>query len=51
MLRDLADRQRLTLVIVEHVFNVSKILEFATSVWTLKNGSLSVESPVAVKTQ
>jgi len=51
MLKDLADRQRLTLVIVEHVFNVSKILEFATSAWTLKNGSLSVESAATVKMQ
>ena len=51
MLKDLANRQRLTLVIVEHVFNVSRILAFATSVWTLKNSSLSVESPVAVKKQ
>jgi ABC-type branched-subunit amino acid transport system ATPase component len=49
MLKDLANNQRLTLVIVEHVFNAERILEFATSVWTLKNGALSVESPAAAK--
>lgn len=51
LLRDLAHRQSLTLVIVEHVFNVQRILAFATSVWTLKDTNLSVETPSHVTAQ
>jgi ABC-type branched-subunit amino acid transport system ATPase component len=51
LLKELALKERLTMVIVEHVFNTAKILEFASSVWTLKNGNLSVESPVVARAE
>ncbi|MCX6580754.1 MAG: ATP-binding cassette domain-containing protein [Candidatus Aminicenantes bacterium] len=44
VLRELAAAQRLTLVIVEHVFNIPIILDFATAVWTLDDGHLTRET-------
>lgn len=44
VLRSLASAHRLTLVIVEHVFNIPTILDFATAVWTLADGRLTRES-------
>jgi len=44
VLHDLAAVQRLTLVIVEHVFNIPIILDFATAVWTLDDGHLTRET-------
>jgi ABC-type branched-subunit amino acid transport system ATPase component len=38
-----------TLVIVEHLFNIPKILSLATKVWTLQNGKLRVELPDQVR--
>lgn len=49
LLRDLSAAHRLTLVIVEHVFNIPIILEFATAVWTLADGHLSRETVAEVK--
>lgn len=34
----------LTVVIVEHVFNIPRVLDLATTVWTLADGHLTVES-------
>ena len=39
----------LTIVIVEHVFNIPRVLELATTVWTLENGNLTVESKEEVQ--
>lgn len=41
VLRKLAVAHRLTLVIVEHVFNIPIILDFASAVWTLADGHLT----------
>lgn len=46
VLRALAARENLTLVIVEHVFNIPIILDFATAVWTLAEGRLTREDAV-----
>jgi ABC-type branched-subunit amino acid transport system ATPase component len=43
LLKKLAHNQRLTLVIVEHVVNIPRILELATTVWTLAGGKISVD--------
>lgn len=44
VLRDMAKAHRITLVIVEHVFNIPIILDFATAVWTLADGRLTRET-------
>jgi len=49
LLRDLAAAHRLTLVIVEHVFNIPIILDFATAVWTLADGHLARETVAEAK--
>ncbi len=41
----------LTLVIVEHVFNIPRVLELATTVWTLEGGKLRVDAPEWAKSQ
>jgi ABC-type branched-subunit amino acid transport system ATPase component len=51
MLRELAEKDQLTLVIVEHVFNIPQILAFASTVWTLADGQLTVEQPEHVRAQ
>ncbi|OLP20109.1 hypothetical protein BST81_02415 [Leptolyngbya sp. 'hensonii'] len=49
ILRHLVQEENLTLVIVEHLFNIPRVLEIATTVWTLKDGEIKVESPLAVR--
>lgn len=44
LLRALAVEQRVSLIVVEHFFNVPRILEFATKVWTLVGGRLTIET-------
>lgn len=39
----------LTIVIVEHVFNIPRVLDLATTVWTLADGSLTVENTEAAQ--
>lgn len=41
-LNDLVKGNSITLVIVEHIFNIPKILKLADTVWTLSNGKLTV---------
>ncbi len=41
-LETLARENSITLVIVEHVFNIPTVLSLADTVWTLSNGKLSV---------
>jgi len=45
LLRVLAQREHLTLVIIEHSWNISQILGLATTIWTLEGGKLRVEQP------
>lgn len=51
LLQSLARDEGLTLVIVEHVFNIPRILDFATTVWTLSEGRLTVEGPDEVRAE
>ena len=41
-LRELVKEHGMTLVIIEHALNIPKILQIATTVWTLKDGLLTV---------
>jgi ABC-type branched-subunit amino acid transport system ATPase component len=43
LLAELA-RSGLTLVIVEHIFNIPRVLQLATTVWTLAEGRVKVDS-------
>jgi len=45
MLEVLVRDQNITLIIVEHVFNIPLLLTWATTVWTLKRGRLEVQAP------
>lgn len=49
LLGDLARRQGLTLVIVEHLFNIPRVLDLADTVWTIKAGQLTSDNPAAVR--
>jgi ABC-type branched-subunit amino acid transport system ATPase component len=51
LLRELGHHHRVTLVIVEHVFNIPSILGLADTVWTLQDGEMTVQSPAAVQEQ
>lgn len=51
LLQTLARDEGLTLVIVEHVFNIPRILDFATTVWTLAEGRLTIEEPQKVRAE
>lgn len=51
LLEGLAREHRLTLVIVEHLFNIPRVLDLATTVWTLEEGKLRVEEPEAVRAE
>ena len=51
-LRNLVEEQKMTFVIIEHAFNIPKILDLTTSVWTLFGGELIIESKAdAIKEQ
>ena len=50
LLASLAQRERVTLVIVEHVFNIPRILCLAQTVWTLRDGKVEVEAARHVST-
>jgi branched-chain amino acid transport system ATP-binding protein len=45
LLRRVSRESGVTLVIVEHVFNIPLVLELADTVWTLRDGRLDVEAP------
>jgi ABC-type branched-subunit amino acid transport system ATPase component len=47
-LRTLATDQGLSLVIIEHVLNIPRLLDFVTTVWTLKSGHLTESLPKSV---
>jgi len=51
LLEKLAYDEKITLVIVEHVFNISRILDLATTVWTLGSGKVTVETPASVRAE
>jgi branched-chain amino acid transport system ATP-binding protein len=48
MLRDLRN-SGITLVVVEHIFNIPRLLDLATSVWTLKEGRIAEGSTQSVR--
>jgi len=47
-LKSLVERENVTLVIVEHIFNIPRILSLATTVWTLYNSQIQVDSSNSV---
>jgi ABC-type branched-subunit amino acid transport system ATPase component len=49
LLRQVSAERNITLVIVEHVFNIPHILEIATTVWTMKDGRVESQPVAAVK--
>ena len=49
LLRELVREHRVTLVIVEHVFNIPRVLDLADTVWTLSNGRIAIESAGPVR--
>ena len=49
LLAELATTHKVTLVIVEHVFNIPRVLDLATTVWTIRGGGIEVESPEDVR--
>lgn len=49
LLRDLVSEHKVTLLIVEHVFNIPRILDLATSVWTLREGKIVSEDPQQIR--
>jgi branched-chain amino acid transport system ATP-binding protein len=48
MLASLAEHDKITLVIVEHVFNIPRILNLAQTVWTLRDGNIQIEKATRV---
>ena len=51
MLQELSEKHTLTMVIVEHMFNITKVLDLVTSVWTLDEGQLRVQTPEDVRAE
>ena len=51
LLTTLVADHRVTLVIVEHVFNIPKILDIATTVWTIRDGKIVTESVEEVRSE
>jgi len=51
LLSSLVQRERLTLVIVEHAFNISRILNLAHTVWTLSDGKIQIDTKQNVSVQ
>lgn len=45
LLKELSHLENMTLVIVEHVFNIPHILNIATTIWTLSDGRIVRENP------
>jgi ABC-type branched-subunit amino acid transport system ATPase component len=45
LLRRLARDRGVTFVIIEHVFNIPFVLDIATTVWTMRDGKLTTETP------
>lgn len=51
LLNQLVGQGQVTLIIVEHIFNIPRILELATTVWTLVEGQVTVETPAQLRIQ
>ena len=49
LLDELVKEHAVTLVIVEHVFNIPKVLDLATTVWTIDDATIRIESPEDVR--
>ncbi len=48
-LRTVAAEHNIALVIIEHSLNIPCLLDFVTTVWTLKNGSITASDPAIVR--
>jgi ABC-type branched-subunit amino acid transport system ATPase component len=51
LLTDLAHNDKVTLVIIEHVFNIPRVLDLAHTVWTLRDGCITSETPEKVRNE
>src|SRR6185369_11098450 len=51
LLTFLARDEQVTLVIVEHVVNIPRVLDLADTVWTLRDPHLIIERPSEVRNQ
>ncbi len=51
LLNQLVCEGQVTPIIVEHVFNIPRILDLATTVWTLAEGKITVETPAQITNQ
>jgi ABC-type branched-subunit amino acid transport system ATPase component len=49
LLTDLARNEKVTLVIIEHVFNIPRVLDLAHTVWSLRDGCITSETPEKVR--
>jgi ABC-type multidrug transport system ATPase subunit len=49
LLKRLSQKEDITLVIVEHVFNIPRVLQLASTVWTLEEGKLNIGNPAEVQ--
>jgi ABC-type branched-subunit amino acid transport system ATPase component len=49
LLRELVERDGVTLVMIEHLFNIPHLLDLATTVWTVRSGALHVEEAKAAR--
>ena len=49
LLETLARDQNITLVIVEHVFHIPRLLDLVNTVWTLTSGHVTIQKPSEVR--
>lgn len=49
LLHRLAREESITMVVVEHVFHIPRMLDMADTVWTLNSGHVAVEDPHKVR--
>ncbi len=49
LLESLSSSGKITIVIIEHIFNISHIMKIATKVWTLREGKIFTERPEDVR--
>lgn len=51
LLKELVGTHKITLVIIEHILNITHVLSLATTVWTLDNEKIRVSSPDDIHTE
>lgn len=51
LLNELSTTRKITLVIVEHYFNIPEVLKITSTVWSMSNGKIARQSPDETKFQ